>query len=112
MTLSSFYQLYLTSNFSLIGHKNTTIICTNGGTLSLHFANNSYNLIIEGINWIECGGYSNFQIPVIVLANDILHESNIKIQKCSFQHSIAPATGYIKKISYNNFNAICCEATN
>ena len=33
MTLSSFYQLNLISHFSLIGHKNTTIICTNGGRL-------------------------------------------------------------------------------
>ena len=113
MTLSSFYQLNLTSHFSLIGHKNTTIICTNGGTLSLHFASISYNLNIEGLNWIGCGGYSDFQIPgysnlqtpVIVMANDISRRSNIKIQKCSFQHSIAPAIGYLPryKISFNNF---------
>ena len=122
MTLSSFYQLNLTSHFLLIGHKNTTIICTNGGALSLHFARKSYNLIIEGLNWIGCGGYSYFQIPdynkfripdysnlqtpvIIVMTNDISDGSNIKIQKCSFQHSMAPAIGYLlaHSFSYNDF---------
>ena len=113
MTLSSFYQLNLTSHFSLIGHKNTSIICTNGGALSFYFARPYYNLIIEGLNWIGCGGYSSFQIPsysnfqtpVIVIANDDSRGSIIKIQKCSFQHSIAPAFGYLPthEISYNNF---------
>ena len=115
MTLSSSYQLNLTSHyFSLIGHKNTTIICTNGGSLSLNFARFSYNLIIEGINWIGCGGYSNFQIPgysnlqtpVISMANDISHGSNIKIEKCSFQHSIAPAIGYLPAGELSDSNTI------
>ena len=103
MTLSSFYQVSLTSNFLLIGHKNTTIICTNGGALSFHFARISYNLTIEGLNWIGCGGYSYFQIPgyinlqtpVIVVVNNDSDGSHIKIQKCSFQHSIAPVIGYL-----------------
>ena len=138
MTLSSFYQLNLISQFSLIGHKNTTIICTNGGALSLHFDKISYNLIIEGINWIGCGGYSNFQIPgysnlhapVIAIAdvnywsNVNSHRAIIKIQKCSFQHSIAPAIGYlptheisfgyspVQQLSYNNILIDQCSFMN
>ena len=122
MTLSSFYQLNLRSYFSLIGHKNTTIICPNGGALSLHFATPSYNLIIAGLNWIGCGsygklqkrdyhifqiqaGYRNLHTPVIVMANDVSNGSNIKIQKCSFQNSIASAIGYLPEntTSANNF---------
>ena len=94
MTLSSVYELTLESYFSLIGYKNNIIICTNGGALSFHFASLSYHLTIEGINWIGCGGYSNFQTPVIHLANLFSYQSYIKIKKCSFQHSIAPAIGY------------------
>ena len=79
----------------------------------MHFAGGSYNLIIEGLNWIGCGGYSNFQIPsysnlqtpVIVMANEISSGSNIKIQKCSFQHLISPVIGYLPRhrILMNNF---------
>ena len=96
MILSSAYKLNLMSHFSLIGYNINTIICPNGGTLSFRFETYSYNLTIEGINWIGCGGYNNFQTPVIFVANIFSYESYIKIQNCSFQHSIAPVIGYLQ----------------
>ena len=95
MTLSSVYKLNLDSYFSLIGYKNTTVFCTNGGALSLSFLRTSYYLTIEGINWIGCGGYNNFHPSVIHIVDSLIYESYINIQKCSFQHSIAPAIGYL-----------------
>ena len=95
MTLSSAYQINIDSYFSLIGYKNNTIICTNGGRLLLYGTGHFYTLTIEGINWIGCGDYIYSQTPVILMVIDSLRESNIKIQKCSFQHSLAPAIGYV-----------------
>ena len=106
MLLSSAYKLKLSSHFSLFGYKNNTIICLNGGTLSFLFEENSYNLTIEGINWIGCGGYDNFQTPVIFVANILSYESYIKIQNCSFQHSIAPVIGYLPTGQYGFNNTI------
>ena len=112
MVLSSAYKLNLTSDFSLIGYKNNTIICLNGATLSFRLKKDSYNLIIEGINWIGCGGYNNFQIPVIFVANIYPYESYIKIQNCSFQHSIAPAIGYLQTGQYGSNNNIIINHCN
>ena len=88
----------------------------------MHFENFSYNLIIEGLNWIGCGGYSNFPIPsynifpfsiysklhtaVIGIANNFSVGSIIKIHKCSFQHSISPAIGYLPPYIYSYNNVI------
>ena len=91
MILSSVTYLYVKQYFfSLIGHNNLTVICVNGGRLSVTL---QYNLetIIKGINWIGCGGYRDIHTPVILVKGDSI--SGIKIQKCSFQHSIAPAIG-------------------
>ena len=47
--------------------------------------------IIESINWIGCGGYRNIHTMVILVLVQSYIRSDIKIQKCSFQHSVAPA---------------------
>ena len=97
MILSSFIELRLYDiSFSFIGHNNLTVICINGGRLSVILPwvyHNNYltTTIIEGINWIGCGGYRNVLTPVILVQG--YSTSDIKIQKCSFQHSIAPAIG-------------------
>ena len=83
MTLSSFVNLSGDS-ISIIGHNNPTVICVNGGRLSFTICR---NVIIKGITWIGCGGYSNIHTPVIFLGP---YTYEIHIQKCSFQHSIAP----------------------
>ena len=100
MTLSSDYNLYVKG---IIGYNNLTVICVNGGRLSVTFPSVNHNLIaiIEGINWIGCGGYRNFLTPVIQVKGCLrLH---IKIQKCSFQHSMAPAIG-TPSCSFQGFN--------
>ena len=92
--LSSVIELRLFRiSFSLIGHNNLTVICVNGGRLSMSLPWVYHNLetIIEGINWIGCGGYRNILTPVILVQS--YKRSYIKIQKCSFQHSIAPVIG-------------------
>ena len=87
MTLSSAFKFQGIS-FSLIAHNNLTVICVNGGRLSVYLLNNLAT--IEGINWIGCGGYRNVLTPVIQVEGG---SGDINIQKCSFQHSIAPAIG-------------------
>ena len=96
MILSSFIELRLENNsFSLIGHNNLTVICVNGGRLSVTFPQSYHKLtaIIESINWIGCGGYRNISRPVILVLVQDNSRSDIKIQKCSFQHLMAPAIG-------------------
>ena len=73
-------------NISIIGHNNITVLCINGGRLTISGFGYA-DVAIEGITWIGCGGYSNIQTPVI-----LLNDTYIKIfmKKCSFQHSLAP----------------------
>ena len=85
ITLSSVVHLVRVYNISIIGHNNPTVICVNGGRLSLSTVE---NVIIKGITWIGCGGYSNIHTPVILLDSYVY--GVVHIQKCSFQHSIAP----------------------
>ena len=94
-------------NISIIGHNNPTVICVNGGRLEVH---SYYYLIIEGIIWIGCGGYSEILTPVILIEFQANFSDNtIAIQNCSFQHSIAPAIGYFQmengniSVSHCNF---------
>ena len=85
MTLSSVVYFEGMHDTSIIGHNNSTVICVNGGRLSF---NRSRNVMIEGITWIGCGGYSNIYTPVILLGPGTY--GVVHIHKCSFQHSIAP----------------------
>ena len=91
MKLSSVIKLPVlqVNNISIIGH-NVTVMCVNGGRLTIRRFRN-VNVVIEGITWIGCGGHSNIQTPVIFIG-DIMH-GTILIQKCSFQYSLAPAIG-------------------
>ena len=57
--------------------------------------------VIEGINWIGCGGYRNHLTPVIQVKGYL--SSDIKIQKCSFQYSIAPVIGTLRR-DFEGFN--------
>ena len=82
VTLSSLIRIRR-NNISIIGYNNITVICVNGGTLSLL---NSINVTIEGINWIGCGG--PYYLPVIILYH---YFYNILIQKCTFQYSLGTA---------------------
>ena len=97
MTLSSVVHLEKIYDFSIIGHKNPTVLCINGGRLTLN--NSRSNVIIKGITWIGCGGYSNIYIPVIFIGEDVT--GTIHIHKCSFQHSIAPVIGNPKRMFIN-----------
>ena len=80
--LSSAINLEQVDNISIIGHNNVTVMCVHGGRLIINS-----NVIIEGITWIGCGGYSNIQAPVIHIGK----LGKVFIQKCSFQYSLAPA---------------------
>ena len=90
MTLSSVIELRTHINF-IIGCNKLTVICVNGGRLSVTFTYYHNSLTIEGINWIGCGGYRNVLTPVILMQS--YGNSYIKIQNCSFQHSTAPVIG-------------------
>ena len=74
------------SNISIIGHNNPTVMCTNNSGLVLH---DCTNLTIEGITFIGCGAadgmYDFIYIKTPVL--DIKRCNNVRIQKCSFQYS-------------------------
>ena len=98
-------------NISIIGHNNPTVICVSGGRLELR---HHYYLIIEGIIWIGCGGYSDILTPVILFE---FHTSNqndytITIQNCSFQHSIAPAVAYFQNKENMNITINHCNFIN
>ena len=90
MTLSSVIRLPKFIK-GIIGFNKLTVICINGGRLSVILAYNYNSFTIEGINWIGCGGYRNGFTPVILLES--FANSYVKIQKCSFKHSIAPVIG-------------------
>ena len=103
MILSSAYGVSLKG---IIGHNNLTVICVNGGRLTVTCTKEYNNLTIDGINWIGCGGYKNILTPVI-LVQGIYHNARsycyIKIQKCFFQYSRAPVVGTFlhSYLSYN-----------
>ena len=90
MKLSSVINLGQVDNTSIIGNNNLTVLCVNGGRLFINCSSCHY--IIEGITWIGCGGYSNIQTPVILLNGKYV---KVSVQKCSFQHSLAPAIGNV-----------------
>ena len=105
MILSSVIKLriYYIKSFSFIGHNNLTVICLNGGRLLVTLRNYYSKLTIGGINWIGCGGYS---APVILMEFYSASGSDIKIQKCTFQHSIAPAIGSLLDRSVQDMNIL------
>ena len=86
MALSSTIELDIKNSISIIGYNNLTVFCVNGGRLILV----SGHLRIEGITWIQCGGYGSHLTPVILIRHSIYHHITLDIWKCSFQHSIAP----------------------
>ena len=89
-------------NNSIIGHNNLTVICINGGRFKLHYPY-PYYLIIKGINWIGCGGYSGHFTPVIFIGyHGSQNGYTITIKKCSFQHSVAPAVAYFQNMGNMN----------
>ena len=102
MILSSFIEVRLNDaheTFLLIGHNNLTIICVNGGRLLVNISgihtSNKLKTIFESINWIGCGGYRYIHTPIILVHLGGSRRSELKIQKCSFQHSVAPAIGTV-----------------
>ena len=100
MKLSSVINLGQVDNTSIIGHNNLTVLCVNGSRLII----NGYrsNVIIEGITWIGCGGYNNIQTPVIQLSGT--YNVKVFVQKCSFQHSLAPAIGNLESLTDTRYN--------
>ena len=118
MTLSSAIKIDLVThvtpyqrNISIIGRNNPTVICVNGGRLELHY---HYYLIIEGIIWIGCGGHSDILTPVILIGSHAANQTDytIAIQKCSFQHSIAPVVAYFQNKKNMNVNVNHCNFIN
>ena len=95
-------------NISIIGHNNPTVICLSGGRLELH---NHYYLIIDGITWIGCGGYSEIFTPVILIGFHAVNQTDytVRIQKCHFKYSIAPAVVYSENKENMNINVDHCN---
>ena len=77
VTLSTFIRRSDVQNVSIIGHNNPTVNCKTGG---IHFTSCS-TCIIQGITWDGCGSTAKAGL----MLNDY---SNVRIQNCSFQHSI------------------------
>ena len=102
MVLSSVIRLH-SSNISIIGHSNPTVICVNHGGLKLHDCS---NLSIEGITFIGCGAtdgiYDNIYIDIPVL--EFSGCNNVRIQKCSFQYSMGQVVSLDNVSGYINLN--------
>ena len=88
--LSSLVSLNQT-NVSIMGHKNPTVLCVNGGRLLVPAFPPPSDIVIKDIAWIGCGlahssAHSNLQLSpaVLLILND---DVNLIIQKCSFQYS-------------------------
>ena len=93
MILSSDIPLDHYGNVSIVGVNNLTILCLNGASLTLGIQG---ALRIEGITWVRCGGGR----PVI---NLVRVTSSVRIQRCSFLHSLASAIGYSFDIRFRIF---------
>ena len=81
--LLSAIQLVGLANITITGHDSPTVNCDNAGGL---YFDNCHNCTLIGIIWEKCGT-ENDRKPAIKLCNS----SNILIQNCSFQHSVAQA---------------------
>ena len=81
--LLSIVSLVALENVSIIGHDNPTVNCDNAGGI---YFDNCHNCTIVGITWEKCGNKTNSK-PAI----ELYDSSNIIIQNCSFQDSIAQA---------------------
>ena len=92
MILSLDIQLNHYTNFSIVGVNNLTVLCVNGASLTVH---TYIALRIEGITWVRCGGGR----PVINLN---IGTVSVRIQKCSFQHSLASAIGFGPTIVFSD----------
>ena len=91
--LSSLTKPSNLENVSIIGHNNPTVICTDFGSIlanggGIHFTF-CHNCLIQGITWHGCGS-ENFDATTEA-GLKLSFSSNIKIQNCSFQHSIGQA---------------------
>ena len=81
LVLPSVVLLVDLENVSIIGYENPTINCDDAG--GIHF-DHCHNCTIVGITLQKCGSNNK---PAI----DLYNSSNIKIENCSFQHSVAQA---------------------
>ena len=92
MTLSSYFDI--NHNFTITGINNPTVICTGGGRLTL---TNYTNVTIKGITWIGCGDNYHVQTPAIRIEGQSPFNMGavVRIQNCSFLHSLAPAVGLL-----------------
>ena len=102
VTLSSAIHIN-SSNISIIGHNNPTVMCVNHSGLALHYCS---NLTIEGITFIGCGAtYGIYDIVYIdTPALDVHGCNNIRIQKCSFQYSMGQVITLQNVSGYVNIN--------
>ena len=81
--LLSIVSLVALKNVSIIGHDNPTVNCDNAGGM---YFDNCHNCTVIGITWEKCGNKIDSKPPI-----ELFNSSNIIIQNCSFQHSIAQA---------------------
>ena len=101
--LQSIVTLSGLKNFTIIGNDNATINCNNAG--GIHF-NYCQNFTIVGIKWEKCGNKIDRK-PAIKLYDC----SNISIQNCSFQNSVAQSIA-LSKMSGNLTISGCTFAFN
>ena len=87
--LSSSLAIMHSANASIIGQNNFTVLCVNGGKLTILLSN---NLTMQGITWIGCGGrwskVANAAIEVIAITY-----SSVMVQQSTFLYSRGPAIG-------------------
>ena len=102
--LSSFISLKNIKAVTIIGHNKLTVLCINGGGISLR---NFSSLRFEGITWMGCGDFSAFNDQALL---NIYESTNVTITNCSFQNSAGIAIKLHDMIG--NANISNCNFTN
>ena len=97
VTLSSVVTLKHLENFTIVGHNNPTIHCSNTGGLQFI---SCHDCKLESINWNKCGSDENDSQPGIKFENS----SDIVIQNCSFQQSVGISVALSKVSGDININ--------
>ena len=102
VVLSSVIQLH-SSNISIIGHNNPTVICVNHSGLKFYDCN---NLSIEGITFIGCGTTDGIY-DLMYIDTPVLEFSgcnNVRIQNCSFRYTMGQVVSLDNVSGCVNFN--------
>ena len=80
VSLSTVVELNDTHAFTIEGHGNTIVMCSNNSRITCKYCS---NVVIEGITWHGCGDPTN----IVNGAINFEKIANLSIKNCTFQHS-------------------------